>query len=121
MQVHLSLRRILGFFVTLTSAFLMMSAIPIVITPNAVIMWLTIWLSAVGIFIGCYLMSELPFRKFLKPLFIGILSLLIMNIIFLTPFGIEFQLLLINLFLLIVLSLSRYYSRRKSQKRELNK
>lgn len=116
MQARISLRRTFGFFLTLASALLLVSVSPMIIPLGASYSWLAIWLTSIGILIGCLLMFELKFKASVKLLFAGFSSLLLVNIIFLAPFPFELQLLLVSLFLFLVLLFSRYHSRRKSNK-----
>jgi hypothetical protein len=113
----LSLRRAFGFFLTLASALLLISVLPIVIPLGMLYPWLTVWLASIGILVGCLLMFELKTRASVELLLAGFSSLLLVNIVFLAPFPLELRLLLTSIFLFAVLLLSRYLSARPKGRR----
>jgi hypothetical protein len=114
-QARLSFRRTFGFCLTVGSVLLLLTFAPALIPHGALAIWLAFWATSAGIFLGCFMMFEMKLKEFMKPLLAGISSLLIMNIIFITPISFDLQLLIAVLFLLTIALLSRHYSPRKPQ------
>jgi membrane protein implicated in regulation of membrane protease activity len=94
---------------------LLLSVAPTLIPLGTLAIWLAFWATSAGVFLGCFLMFEMRLKEFMKPLLAGISSLLILNIIFITPISFDLQLLIAVLFIGAIALLSRHYSPRKPQ------
>ena len=116
MHARLSLGRAIGLCLFVIGILLFYFIPPIAYPLGTLATWLTVWPIFITIATGCALMFGFGLKMYTKSMLAGVSALLLVTMISLTPLPLDHQLLLISLFGLVMVLLSRVYLRRKSRR-----
>jgi hypothetical protein len=116
MHARLSIGRAIGICLFVAGVLLFYFVLPIVYPLGMLATWLTVWPIFIIIATGCALMFGFGLKTYIKSMLAGVSALFLVTMISMTSLPLDLQLLLISLFGLIMVLLSRLYLRRKSRK-----